>query len=457
MTTLTGAAIDESLKPQVSALEEWQMSTHFSALSQRMKKEPLVLFFGRNTFSDNTKYLYLKALAAKRNYEVLWCAFDPELTAQLQGAGLPVHGLCQDVGASINLLLHAAVAVFCVNPNESLRGSVALTACLDGAKKLQLWHGVSVKHLLLMLVPHLSVREVGHRRAWEFASRADHVLSTASCFDGYWRRVFGCRSLVRAGFPRNEKMLREPCYEEMIGSEIPDAMAQRLDGSRKNVLVVPTWQREHATWMTDEDFLRRLALVGRRENLNIFVKMHPTYFNQLGGQTREAANLQLLHPGVDVYPWLRFFDALVTDYSSIMFDFLHTGKPVLSLDLQRGEHQNFEPDWSLVPDVDFRHRFSADDFEQQLRTALHEDQLHDRRVQMRDRIFESEPLNASDALLQLIDRLVAQAMADDFTVDHCGAPAPGAPAAAPAMHPAPPVFAESMMERMAASVLSDAA
>lgn len=433
-TPLTGSAIDEALKPQVAALEEWQMSTHFSALSRRMQKQPLVLFFGRNTFSDNTKYLYLKALAARRNYEVMWCAFDADLAAQLQAAGLPVHCLCQDVGASINLLLSAAVAVFCVNPNESLRGSVALTACLDGAKKLQLWHGVSVKHLLLTLMPHLSVRDLGHRRAWEFASRADHVLSTAGCFDGYWRRVFGCKSLVRAGFPRNELMLREPCYEEMIGSEIPDEMAQRLDGKRRNVLVVPTWQREHATWLTEEDFLRRLATLGRKENINFFVKMHPTYFAQQSARNREAAGLQLLHPGVDVYPWLRFFDALVTDYSSIMFDFLHTGAPVLSLDLQRGEHQNFEPDWSLVPDVDFRHRFRADSFEKQLRVALHEDRLQARRAEMRDRIFESDPLRACDALLHLIDRLVQQAMADDFSVDFCGEPAAPALASMTVLH-----------------------
>lgn len=426
----TGAAIDEALKPRVAALEEWQMSTHFSALSGRVKKRPLVLFFGRDTFADNSKYLYLQALAAPRGYEVLWCAFDADLAAQLQAAGLPVHTLCQDIPATLDLLLHAAVAVFCVNPNESLRGSVALSACLDGAAKLQLWHGVSVKHLLLMLIPHLGVREAGLRLPFELASRADHVLSTASCFDAYWRRAFGCKSLVRAGFPRNEVMLREPRYEEMIGAEIPDAMAQRLGGSgkggQKNVLVVPTWQRGQPTWLTEEDCLRRLSALGRKEHINFFVKMHPAYFAQMGAHTREAAGLHLLHPGVDVYPWLRFFDALVTDYSSLMFDFLHTGAPVLSLDLQRGEHQDFEPDWSLVPDVEFRHRFTADDFERQLRLALHEDALQERRAEMRRRIFESDPLAASGGLLNLVDRLVARTQQDDFTVDFCGASAPQA-------------------------------
>lgn len=413
---LGGAAAQTTLKTQVAALEEWQMATQFSALSRRIRKRPLVLFFGRDTFADNSKYLFLQAWAAPRDHEVVWCAFDAALVRQLQEAGLPVHAICADVQATLDLLLHAAVAVFCVNPNESLRNSVALNACLDGAAKLQLWHGVSVKHLQLMLVPHLGVRDAGCRSSWEVATRADHVLSTAACFDDYWRGVFGCRSLVRAGFPRNEVLLREPVYEEMIGAEIPDAMAQRLDSGRKNLLVVPTWQRQHPTWLTEEDCLRRLAELGRRQNLNVFVKMHPMLYSQLGPQTREVAGLQLLHPGVDVYPWLRFFDALVTDYSSILFDFLHTGAPVCTLDLQQGEHQSFEPDWSLVPDLDFRYRFTPQTFEAQLAQALGDDPLRPARAEMCRRVFETDAGSASASLLACIDQLLAQALRVDYQV-----------------------------------------
>jgi hypothetical protein len=128
-----------------------------------------------------------------------------------------------------------------------------------------------------------------------------------------------------------------------------------------------------------------------------------------------------------------------------MFDFLHTGAPVLSLDLQRGDHQDFEPDWSLVPDVEFRHRFTADDFERQLRRALHEDTLQDRRAEMRGRILESDPLAASGGLLNLVDRLVVRSQQDDFTVDFCGA-AP-APQAAPV---------SALIERLGAGSLTHA-
>lgn len=419
MTTPARPGQDEQLKQQLTVLEEQQVSIQFGELSRRVKKRPVVLFFGRNTFSDNTKYLYLKAAAEKRSYDVLWCTFEQEIISTLRSSGLPVHVLAQDIDRSIDLLMHAAVAVFSVNPSESLRGSMALAACLDGAQKLQLWHGVSVKHLLLTLIPHLSVRELGHRRPWDLASRADYVLSTASCFDAYWRRVFGCKKLVRAGFPRNEVLLREASARERIGSELPGKMAELLANGRRNVLVVPTWQRQNATWLTSEEYLRGLAELGQKRKLNFFIKAHPTYFTQVGNNTHEVGGLQILHPGVDVYPLMSRFDALVTDYSSILFDFLHVDKPILTLDLKPGEHQSYEPDWSLVPDVPFRQRFSSGNFAAKLEAALEKDDLHQERSEMRSRIFESDALASSASLLLLIERLVQRSMADDFSVDYC--------------------------------------
>lgn len=409
---------EEQLKALVALGEEQLVAGQLSAISKRVKKRPKVLFFGRNTFADNTKYLYLKAVAEKREYEVEWCTTDGELAASLKNAGLPVHQIGKNMDASLDLLLHAAVAVFCVNPNESLKGSFALTACLDGAKKLQLWHGVSVKHLLLTLIPHISVRELVNRRAWEFASRADYVLSTAATFDAYWRRVFGCKTLVRAGFPRNEVILREASQNELIGCELPDGMKRLLGGPQKKVLVVPTWQRERPTWLTSEEYLVGLSQLGQKTGITFFVKAHPTY-QATGGDTHEIGGLQILNPGVDVYPLLRSFDALVTDYSSIQFDFLLTGKPVLSLDLKPGEHQSFEPDWSLVPDIDFRHRFTRQNFEARLHEALHSDGLAEARREMCSKLFETDPLDSSAALLRLIGRLVKEATADDFSVEYC--------------------------------------
>jgi len=410
--------MDEQLiKSALTQFDQIRLSLDLSALSGRVKKRPVVLFFGRSTFSDNTKYLYLAALARERNYEVYWCTPHDALSGQLEEAGLPCLHLAPNIDLTIDTLLHAAVAVFCVNPSESLGGSPVLNACLDGATKLQLWHGVSVKRLSLQLIQFLGVRDLNLRQPWEFSSRSDHVLSTSSRLDGFWREVFGCRSMVRAGYPRNEVMRRPASADELIGARLDDETLRALEsGKRPKLLMVPTWQRGQPTFLSEEPCLVRLLRHARARGFDLFIKEHPMRTNPAAATGKRAEGLYLLPGGLDAYPWLSRFDALITDYSSLMFDFMLTGKPVMRLDLAPGEHQNFEPDYSLIPPGEFAHVYTPDTLEKTIDAALGRDGMQAGREAMVAQLFETDPLAATDTLLALIGRWVDAATADDYTV-----------------------------------------
>ncbi|MEM4782150.1 MAG: CDP-glycerol glycerophosphotransferase family protein, partial [Halalkalicoccus sp.] len=56
------------------------------------------------------------------------------------------------------------------------------------------------------------------------------------------------------------------------------------------------------------------------------VKFHP--FSDPGFDPEQFERIHLLPAGSDVYPLLRETDALVTDYSSVYFDFLLLDRPV---------------------------------------------------------------------------------------------------------------------------------
>lgn len=415
MDVLAGLADTE-----LGRLEQHQLAADFTQLSQSVRKRRLVLFFGRSTFADNSKYLYLHAVAEPRGYEVLWCTFNDTLAATLAERGLPCLHLGKNLDRSIDVLLHAAVALFCLNPNESLQCSVALTACLAGAQKIQLWHGVSVKRLTLQLIPHLGVRSIDVRQPWVASTRATHVVSTASAFDGYWREVFGCRQLVRAGYPRNAVMLREPTALEQIGAELSPRTRAALLSSRPSVLVVPTWQRGKWTTLTNSTFLAHAVKFAREHKCNIFFKVHPTYFGHWNQEDKGVEGLHLIDPGVDLYPWLSKFSALVTDYSSIMFDYLLTGNPVLTLDLQPGDHQDYEPDYSLVPEGHFREVFTLENFPAKLRTALFDDTRRAERLAYAAKLFESDTVTSSEELMTLVDGLVERSQQADYSVWRAG-------------------------------------
>jgi CDP-glycerol glycerophosphotransferase (TagB/SpsB family) len=292
-----------------------------------------------------------------------------------------------------------------------------LNACLDGAVKLQLWHGVSVKRLALQLIQFLGARDINLRQPWEFSSRADHVLSTASFLDPFWREVFGCSSLVRAGYPRNEVLRRAATDDEMIGATLDDETTQALQSEkRRKLLMVPTWQRGQPTFLSEEACLVRLLRHARSKGYDLFIKEHPMRTNPAAATGKRAQGLYLLPGGLDAYPWLNRFDALITDYSSLMFDFMLTGKPVMRLDLAPGEHQNFEPDYSLIPPGEFAHVYSPDTLEKTIDAAMGHDGLQAQREAMVAQLFETDPLAASDRLLQLIGGWVDAATAPDWTV-----------------------------------------
>lgn len=403
-------------RPLQGRLDDLQMANEFAQLSLKLKKRPLVLFFGRTSFADNSKYLFLRAISQARGYDVVWCTVNADLAASLHAQNLPCLLLGQDIDLTLDILLHAAVAVFTLNPWESLGMSQPMVNCLAGAKQLQLWHGISVKKLTLQLLAYLGARAADVRPYWLSSIRADYVLSTASHFDGYWREVFGCRQLVRAGMPRNEVLLRPATELEMVGAELSERGRKALDSGRPAILVVPTWQRGKWTELTGSNFLAHAVKFAREHKANVFFKAHPTYFGHWNQKDQDVEGLHLVDPGTDIYPWMNRFSALVTDYSSIMFDFLLTGKPVLTLDLAPGDHQSYEPDYGLVPEGDFRINYTTETLGAKLKRALFDDKKRELREAYAKQLFESDPLSACDDLLQLIDALVEKSQQPDFKV-----------------------------------------
>lgn len=397
----------------LTAAEVLQVRDH-SRLSRRVQKDRVILFFGRDDFSDNTKYAYLRALDGAGDARVLWCTMHPELAGKLADAGLPVLDMTADVQVTIDTLLHAAVAVFSVNPAQSLADSDVLISLLDGAVKVQLWHGISVKHLLLRLARHLSILDPTLRRPWETAARADYVLSTADMFDDFWHGVFGAPHLIRAGQPRNEVIVREATPRELIGTTAENFVAPAAQRQRPAVLVAPTWQREaDKPMLMDGSFMRECVQLAKEEDVDVFFKLHPAFPSQ---PAQVSGRFHFVPRGLDIYPHLKNFDALVTDYSSIMFDYLLADKPVLRVDIGPGAHQTFEPDFSLVPDISFAAIYQRDSFRDVLISELSTDTRRAERLLMRDLIYPTDPLQATDRIVDVVAELASRRSAPAYDV-----------------------------------------
>lgn len=404
------------LKMELDILHLDQVGRELATLSKVVPKRPLVLFFGRPTFSDNTKYLYLEALGAAREYEVLWMTATPTLHDELTANGLPSFNFMANPSDAVRLMLQATVAVFCENMNAAFGGNNLFAGALAGARKVQLWHGVSVKQLDLMLIPHLDANDSGFRNAVKLATRTEYFLSTSRQLDAFWAQSFGASQMVRAGQPRNAVVVREATAHEMIGARVSDAQRAVLDDPTiRKIIVVPTWQRGNPLFISTAPFYERLVRWAERENVAIFVKQHPF---RVGAAlpVELPRRLFFLDAGVDVYPWLSRFDALVTDYSSIMFDYLLTGKPVFTFDARTETAYGFEPDWSLVPDTPFRYAFDAENMEQVLDDNFEAHPLQESQRTMCAQLFETDARTAATELLRLLDHCNADALTREVQV-----------------------------------------
>ncbi|ELI8783974.1 TPA: CDP-glycerol glycerophosphotransferase family protein [Citrobacter freundii] len=369
---------------------------------KKTKNKKRILFFDRDAFADNTKYLYLH-MVKNPQLECIWCTWNEAVYDMLQKHHLPVHLLVKNNDETINLLLEAQIAIFCVNPHHSLHKNWSYFACLEGAKHIQLWHGISVKNLLLQLTPHfrMTIPDFGTSLAW--ASRDDYVLSTAEILNPYWREVFGCDNIINASYPRNEVLLRKITPLELLGAKLDARTMKGLASKRKKIFIAPTWQRFDSTDLLSREMLTQILQYTSKNNIDVFIKTHPYRAVNFDSNALKINNFYFIDAETDVYPFLNKFDALITDYSSIMFDFLLTKKPVLTLDIAPGEHANFEPNYTLLPiSSNFRYKFTRDNIISMLHQALFKDEQAVDREQAVASLYPSDNVNACQKLESLI-------------------------------------------------------
>lgn len=190
-----------------------------------------------------------------------------------------------------------------------------------GQRVLQTWHGTPLKRLALHrpgFDPRRALAVVRESRRWSglLAQNpyAAKILRKAYAFFG--------KPLWVEGYPRNDALVTGD------GAGIREQLG--ISPDERVLLYAPTWRDDR-----DEivDFLDPVALANSA-NAVVLVRGHSRTY----GPGRDAAGPRVID--VTGYPdtssLLLAADALITDYSSVMFDFSVTGKPM----------------YFLVPDID---------------------------------------------------------------------------------------------------------
>jgi CDP-glycerol glycerophosphotransferase (TagB/SpsB family) len=227
----------------------------------------------------------------------------------------------------------------------------------DGAKVLNLWHGIPLKRIERDITAGPLALKYRERRPGSLVSAAlgddtrppDVLLSTSAfiskrCFTSAF--AVGAERCLNYGYPRNDHFFRPASAPPSKLLVSDTAVWDRVKNSDFVVGYFPTFRDEGTMFMRRGGFsLDRLAAaVSARGGLLVF-KPH---FNAAEELSSSAA-LVALDPSDDLSAYLHLCTALITDYSSVAFDFMLLNRPILYYapdlsDYRRGRGLYFSPE-----------------------------------------------------------------------------------------------------------------
>ena len=284
--------------------------------------------FGKR-FADNPKYFFLY-LNQYRTIQIraVWISKEKEVIKQLRDNQLEGYYLYSLKG--IWFSLRSKVYLY---DNYSKDICFPLSG---GALKINLWHGIPLKKIQKdNRFDH--VRNPKSRwakmRWWlrriSDEKPSDYVLATSEFLRAFFESAFGTKHVIVSGYPRNDNLNSVRIQNVVTDQE--KEMMEYVNLQKKECRIVfylPTFRNSEADFFNVIDANRLLAFLGQ-EKILFIVKLHPKSkvkekFKRLNGN-----HILVIDPVWDPYPVLSLTDVLVTDYSSVYFDFLLTGKQVI--------------------------------------------------------------------------------------------------------------------------------
>ncbi len=193
----------------------------------------------------------------------------------------------------------------------------------DGQEYLNTWHGTPLK----TLGRDIKGGVMEHKNAARNFLHATHLIApnqfTADCLiEKYDVAGIFSGKLAITGYPRVDATLAP-------SDDHKTALRQRLgvpDG-KKIVLYAPTWRGTLGNKSLDnERLIADVEALGKSTDWHLLYRGHAMTSSQAKGKLLETHTVPA---SIDTNDLLAIVDVLITDYSSIFFDFIPTGRPII--------------------------------------------------------------------------------------------------------------------------------
>lgn len=275
-------------------------------------------------FTHNAKYLYLYISQHKElNIKAIWITPNKNIVKELCA-----HGYKAYYKNSIQGIYYCLRAKYYILNVDILNAEISKWLS-GGAIKINLWHGIPLKH-----IGNDNNKNYVFRPKWQklihqtLIQKNDYMIANSK-YDGDIDKTafFMQDSQIKIlGSPRIDTIFN--CIKDenlFMEKDINNIINMKKNG-KKLFLYMPTYRdtgKSTTTWINSNtlyDFLEK-------NNIVLLCKLHPVDSNNLNFQSNDL--IYVIDNNSDINAILKYTDALITDYSSVAFDYLLLDKPII--------------------------------------------------------------------------------------------------------------------------------
>ncbi|KIH69756.1 bifunctional glycosyltransferase/CDP-glycerol:glycerophosphate glycerophosphotransferase [Salinicoccus roseus] len=289
-----------------------------------MKKplmDDLVIFesFQGKSYSDSPKYIYQQMLKSRSGYNHVWVLNKKQ---KLPGDPVTVKRF------SLKYYYYMARAKYIVS-NVRMPNSYIKRA---GQKYLQTWHGTPLKRLAGDMddvhMPGTNAAKYKKNFSKE-TDKWDYLIAPNAYSSAIFKRAFWfTNTMLETGYPRNDILMTDD--NPVIIQDIKEKLG--LPKDKKVILYAPTWRDDEYYKVGQYKFSMQLDLERLKEKFGdeyiILLRMHYVVASKMDLTGLEGFAYDVSKYD-DVSELYLASDMLITDYSSVFFDYANLRRPVL--------------------------------------------------------------------------------------------------------------------------------
>ena len=369
--------------------------------------KPTPFFKGNNAkeqFIHNTKYLYLSLSNTEKSIKTVYLCDNQKMCNIFKEKGYK-HVYSRN---SIKGILNSLKAKYWFSDYDIT--SINNSIFFNNAIYINAWHGIPLKkigadseHLYKPIKLNSFFNFIYNKLRIKINFLIVNSKYEQSCYETAF--LTEKKKIKILGSPRLDVLLHDIPNAEMFMEEDFNNIKNFKAQGKKIFIYMPTFRdtgKDISGWLKSDKLKEFL----HNNNAILVCKLHPGDKNSLDFELSE--DFYKMDSDSDVYPILKYTDALITDYSSVYYDYLLLDKPILYYSPDLKEYQEkcrgfYEPYENLTAGAITQ---TEDDLFNAMQNVINGiDNYKEKRKALRDRMFKYQDGRNCERVIEWIKSL----------------------------------------------------